>query len=386
MRVVALVAGLLLALPGLVAAVHLGLLAIASWFYREPRLGRQLAVPELRFCVLVPAHNEERVLDATLAALRAAMRPYDVLVVVADRCTDSTADIARRYGAEVLERGPADEPGRAAARQDGLEFAEKFDWDVVAFVDADSIIEPGFFTACERVLASDVDAVQARSEAARGTGLIAQAYLAAFALQGVTIPRGRDRLRLSVRLRGTGMVLRRHVLAGHRFRAPASEDLFYSLDLCLDGILPRHVESAKLRSANVGNWSAAANQRVRYEAGRMAAAKELGWPLLRARSLAGLEAAVFLLTPPIAVAAGSLLAGATLAWLSGTRAVWVPVGGLGLLGLAVVTGLVQARAGVRTWLALLAAPWYVAWKVVVQARAWLSLRRPGTQYGATPRA
>ena len=40
-----------------------------------------------------------------------------------------------------------------------------------------------------------------------------------------------------------------------------------------------------------------------------------------------------------------------------------------------VTGLVQARAGLRTWLALLAAPWYVAWKAVVQVRALASVLR-----------
>jgi 1,2-diacylglycerol 3-beta-glucosyltransferase len=385
MHIVLVVAGLLVAAPGMLAALHQGLLAIASWFYREPRPGRQALAPQLRYCVLVPAHNEELVIGETLTALRAAMRPHDMLVVVADRCTDATAELARGFGAEVLERGEGAEPGRAAARQDGLEFAEKFEWDAIAFVDADSVVQPGFFEACERVLEGDVDAVQARSEAATGGGLIAQAYLAAFALQGVTIPRGRDRLRLSVRLRGTGMVLRRHVLTGHRFRAPASEDLFYSLDLCLDGILPRHVESARLCSANVRSWSAAANQRVRYEAGRMAAAKEFVRPLLRTRSVAALEAAVFLVTPPIAVAVGSVAIGAGVLALAGSAAVWAPLTGLALLALAVVTGLIQARAGGRTWLALLAAPWYVAWKLVVQARAALSMRRPGAQYGATPR-
>ena len=40
-----------------------------------------------------------------------------------------------------------------------------------------------------------------------------------------------------------------------------------------------------------------------------------------------------------------------------------------------MTGLVQARAGLRTWLALLAAPWYVAWKAIVQVRALASVLR-----------
>ena len=76
-------------------------------------------------------------------------------------------------------------------------------------LDADSVIAPGFFDACERALAAGADAVQARSESGRGATLAAEASLAAFALQGITLPRGRDRLGSPVRLRGTGMAIRR---------------------------------------------------------------------------------------------------------------------------------------------------------------------------------
>ena len=54
--------------------------------------------------------------------------------------------------------------------------------------------------------------------------------------------------------------------------------------------------------------------------------------------------------------------------------------------LALVTGLIQARAGLRTWLALSAAPWYLAWKAVVQVRALASVLRRDEHYGPTARA
>src|SRR4051794_4881940 len=104
-------AAILLGLPGLAGAAHLGLLALASWFYRAPRPADQ---PELRFIVLVPAHNEELVIAPALHAIMADRRPHDLVLVVADRCTDRTAEIARSIGASVLERGPDDPPGRAA--------------------------------------------------------------------------------------------------------------------------------------------------------------------------------------------------------------------------------------------------------------------------------
>lgn len=374
-------------LPGLAAAAHLGLLGLASVFYREPDAAGEHPV---RFLVLVPAHNEERVIGRCLEAIRAQRRPGDLVLVVADRCTDATAGVARRFGASVLERGPAEEPGRAAARQAGLEHARALDWDAVVMLDADSVIAPGFLTACEQALASGAGAVQARSESKPARSLAAEASLAAFTLQGITLPRGRDRLGLSVRLRGTGMAMVREVALAHRFRAPASEDLFFTMDLLLDGIRCRHVERARLRSEGAGTWSAFGGQKVRYEAGRIAAARAYVPRLVRRalarRDAACLEAAWFLATPPFALGVLSLLAGLVLAAAVQAWPLAAIFGaGLATLALVLVTGLVQAGAGLRTWLALLAAPWYVAWKAAVQLRALASVLRRDDYYPPTAR-
>jgi hypothetical protein len=53
--------------------------------------------------VLVPAHNEERTVGGTLASLLAQSHRPERVVVVADNCTDATAEIAHRAGAEVFE-------------------------------------------------------------------------------------------------------------------------------------------------------------------------------------------------------------------------------------------------------------------------------------------
>jgi hypothetical protein len=67
---------------------------------------------------------------------------------------------------------------------------------------------------------------------------------------------------------------------------------------------------------------------------------------------------------------------------------WLPLTSMALLlvfGIDLATGLIQARAPLRTWLALLGAPWYVPWKVWIQLRALASLRLHVADYGATPR-
>src|SRR5438477_4685586 len=62
-------------------------------------------VPQVRFTVVIPAHDEEPGIAATLRSCRDLDYPADLfrVVVIADNCTDGTAAVARRQGADVLE-------------------------------------------------------------------------------------------------------------------------------------------------------------------------------------------------------------------------------------------------------------------------------------------
>jgi biofilm PGA synthesis N-glycosyltransferase PgaC len=82
---------------------------------------------------LVPAHNEAATIDALLEALKASTFPLEQIIVVADSCTDDTADRARRHGATVVETQFAD---KAKAQNVGLELVTA---DCIAGYDADTI-------------------------------------------------------------------------------------------------------------------------------------------------------------------------------------------------------------------------------------------------------
>ena len=86
---------------------------------------------------IVPAHNEELELPATLAAIHAAaapvMQPYEI-IVVDDASTDSTREIAAHAGARVVR---IDRRQIAAARNAGGHAAQG---DYLFFVDADTRI------------------------------------------------------------------------------------------------------------------------------------------------------------------------------------------------------------------------------------------------------
>jgi glycosyltransferase involved in cell wall biosynthesis len=384
LRLVLAVLAIVILIPGCLTALHLGTMALASIFFRAPK--HRDDAPSVRFLVVIPAYNEELLLGHTLEAINASKRPGDQVLVVDDRSSDHTSDIARAHGAEVLRREPGEEPGRAQARQAAIRHSRGLEWDAMVMIDADSVINPAFFDECEQAMASGAVALQARSEAAAGRRLVDQAALASFAIQGVTLPRGREVLGVPVRLRGTGMVLRRDLLLQLDFRAKASEDLQVSLDLVQEGVRTRHVERARMRSANADSWHVASTQKQRYEAGRMAAAKEFVPKLLRCRSRAGFEAAWFLVSPPFASAAGLLVIGTALALLARSVVLaWIGVGSLAALLFAFLVAAVQARVGWRVIAALAAAPFFIGWKLLIQLKAMLGLRGGLKEFGPTDR-
>jgi hypothetical protein len=206
-------------------------------------------------------------------------------------------------------------------------------------------------------------------------------------MNDVVVPRGRDRLGTWVRLKGCGMVLRRNIAEAHTFEASGvSEDAQFSLELCLAGVRHRHVDSARLRFASPTSVAIASGQKLRYETGRIYVARRFVGRLLRAHTKASFEAAVFLASPPLAFAVLLLLIGLGLALLGGWTAGVVAAAVLiGLMALDEMIALVEAKAGFKTWLALLLAPAFVLWKGWIQLRALTQIRTAEHAYEPTPR-
>ena len=105
--------------------------------------------------VLIPAHNEEASLPATLASLQVqSLRPSRV-IVVADNCTDATVDLARAAGVEVFESvGNTDKKAGALNQAlavllstDDSVSTPLGDNDVVMVMDADTVLNDGFLEA-----------------------------------------------------------------------------------------------------------------------------------------------------------------------------------------------------------------------------------------------
>ncbi len=129
-------------------------------------LRRRRAVPRApthTFTVLVPAHDEEHTLPATLRSLGHLDFPPEMVrvCVVADNCTDVTAEIARATGAECVERHDPAKKGKGYALAFGLERVLRDAADVVLILDADCELNADALRALDATFASGADAVQA---------------------------------------------------------------------------------------------------------------------------------------------------------------------------------------------------------------------------------
>ena len=133
-----------LALATLLLALPTAVFAIQIFSARAGSPTPSPSAPERpRTTVLVPAHDEEAGIVATLRALRAQLRQGDRLVVVADNCSDQTAQVAQAEGAEVLVRTNPDLRGKGYALDFGVEHLSYDPPQVLVIVDADCFAHPG---------------------------------------------------------------------------------------------------------------------------------------------------------------------------------------------------------------------------------------------------
>jgi cellulose synthase/poly-beta-1,6-N-acetylglucosamine synthase-like glycosyltransferase len=371
----------LLVLTMLVAVGVFALQVLAHAFGAKSRVPAtsESAGRRASLAVLVPAHNEESGIAATLAAVRAQLAAGDRLLVVADNCSDATADVARAAGAEVIERA-SELRGKGYALAHGIDHLRAAPPSAVVIVDADCDLAAGALDALIHDLAATGRPVQALylMLAPSGAGLSRRLAQFAWRVRNWARPAGWHRLGMPCQLMGTGMafdweMLREAALAN----ASIVEDMKLGIDLAAGGMAPVFCERALVTSWFPESAAAAGTQRTRWEHGHiemilreMPAILRLA-AVRRDRRMLGM--ALDLGVPPLALLAGVLALAWLLAvagWLLGGTAL-VAIVASALVALFLVTILaawsVQGRDLVRLS-ELLAVPWYILAKLPMYVR------------------
>jgi cellulose synthase/poly-beta-1,6-N-acetylglucosamine synthase-like glycosyltransferase len=326
--------------------------------------------------VLIPAHDEEAGIGTTLRALVPQLLPGDRLVVVADNCGDGTAAAARTLGATAVERTDTERRGKGYALDFGVRFLEAEPPAVVVIVDADCVVEDGTLDLLVRE-AGHGRPVQAAYVLQEPPQARTTQRLSAFAFlfKNVVRPLGLDRLGLPCLLTGTGMAFPWPLLQGASLASGnIVEDMRLGVDLAVAGHGPKLCAQGRVRGELPTSKQGSVAQRKRWEHGHLQTLvtqmPRLLGAAVRRRKPGLLGLALELSVPPLSLVFllwAVVLAGALGLWLLGGT-VWpalvLAAGGLGTL-LAIFAAWVKFGRQSLPLTSLLAAPFYVLWKVPI---------------------
>ncbi len=377
-----------LLLPFAVWIAGLWFLALRSLFPR-PRPPETSAAPFIS--IIVPAHDEQDVIDATVRHILACDYPRDrrALYVVADNCSDATGKLAQAAGATVLERSDAVNKGKGYALAYALEEIRKRSegtGDAVLFLDADSSPETDYLRVMARYLARGDRMIQGRYEVLEpDRNWFTRLTSVSFVLRNRWQFPALDALGLTLPLRGSGMCFAAPVIHELGWSAHGlTEDTEMTLRLIRAGVRVTFAPDAVSRQFMPATPAEALTQRLRWSAGERGVRavllkEEIPWAF-KARRLRAFLSLVLMAAPSFSLQMCAALLLTALSGLFATGLVWLwlavllAFAGYFLLGVGRLDSQGLAAVGML--------PVFAAWRVGVYLLA--CFRKP-LEWIRTPR-
>lgn len=239
-----------------------------------------------RFAVLIPAHNEEKVLEPLLESLKQQQYPQEFfdIYVACDACTDRTRDIALSQGAFVLERHDPKRPGKTHNVGWALTQIPLTSYDAIAMFDADNLVHSLFLTRMNDYLEAhpSAEVVQGYLETKnRNQSWLTKMYALAYWYANRFWQLARVNWGLSATLGGTGLVIRTSCILRLGWNLKSlTEDLEFSTQIILEGGKVHWNEEAITYDEKPLRYSASHRQRTRWMQGHSFILWQYGWKLL----------------------------------------------------------------------------------------------------------
>jgi cellulose synthase/poly-beta-1,6-N-acetylglucosamine synthase-like glycosyltransferase len=369
--------------PGLcvITLILLSLIVAYQWALALAAIGRRPARTALgrrqstKFHVLIPAHNEQSGLSSTLQSLMRVRYPKELLdvTVVADRCDDDTAVVARNHGVACLERRNG-QPGKGATiawainelRNSGAVF------DALVILDADTIADPTLLEAFDEGLSSGQPVQQAYNYLSNPwetpfTRLIAVTST----LRNSLFYGGKARIGLSGMLTGTGMCFSSATIACYGWTAlSVGEDWEFSASLLLHSVKIYFNPNARVFARESAGLKQASTQRLRWASGRYAVAARTASKLcaagIRLRRVYLVDAALTLVIPTYSAQAVLAVLALVGAWLvSDLLLAWAALV-IGSLSAYFLLGVVLTDSPRKTVMGIALIPVFLPWRIAIE--------------------
>jgi cellulose synthase/poly-beta-1,6-N-acetylglucosamine synthase-like glycosyltransferase len=391
-------------------ALPLAILGCECWLallpLRKNRMSEASATGPLCLAVVIPAYNEEASIGETVECVRQQIGQLDRVIVIADNCSDATAERARAAGATVWERTDQTHCGKGYTLNFALDRLREAPPEIVVCIDADCTPGAGCIQTIARLAHRSGRPVQAAyvMHAPAGSGGLAATSALAVFVKNVVRPRGLQRLGLPCLLNGSGMAFPWAVLSNTHFPDEhIAEDTRVSTDLAIAGYAPLPCMEVQIGSMLPAHRTGFVSQRTRWEHGHLVTilseAPRLLAALVKRPALPLLAILLELSVPPltllaIATVISFIALGSVSYWLES----WIPILAYANVALVAVTGLFavwlfRGREILPAYMAL-QIPRYALAKfplylrfITHRQRAWVRTERDHTSAGdstATP--
>ncbi|MGQ0849588.1 MAG: glycosyltransferase family 2 protein, partial [Actinomycetota bacterium] len=243
-------------------------------------------------------HNEERVITGVVADLVSQEHELKSVWVLADRCTDATAELAKQAGALVTarEEGP-DGKGAALAW-----FLERYPLDsdeALVVVDADNRVPRQLLSRFSDEIEAGHQAMQAYLDVANpDSSVLTTASALSYWASNRMVQLARTNLGWPADLGGTGLCITASALGdAGGFGEALTEDQDLGIRLFLAGHYVRWLHDVRVSDEKPVGLGVAIRQRGRWVSGRQSTAKRYGGDLLRTARVAGWDLALRIVQP-----------------------------------------------------------------------------------------
>lgn len=374
-------------LPFLIVVVGLWIYLLIALLYKYALAFSYIAVsspsleankPTLKFCVLVPAHNEVVFIGRVIESLWGNNYPRDLfdIYVVADNCNDGTADIARKLGASVLVRTNPNLRGKGYAVQWGLEQIPLDKYDAVCLFDADNVLAENVLHEINNALLHGYEVVQCNNSVYNSDdSWITKIQSISRNLENRLWQQAKFKLGLSPSLKGNGMAFLVSVLERVPWTAfSISEDVEYFADLVMHDIKIAFLMDAVVYHEESRTFGEAHGQRLRWSSGKFEVAKKVGWKLfwrgIIEKKWNWADAGLFFLIPYTSLHLNLHILAIVLSFLFiGSPAFhivfWVSMLLFCIKLLYLIIALFLSHPSVKTFYALGLAPCFLIWKAYI---------------------
>jgi len=271
-----------------------------------------------KFMAIIPAHNEEAVIGNLLESLNAQNYPKELLdiYVIADNCTDNTAQIARDAGAIVYERFDENKKTKGYAMQWFLnkKIEENADYDAFFVFDADNVVMPDFTVSMNKKLCQGEEVVQGYRDIKNPSDTW---VTAGYALFYWTMHRfyhlARYNLGLSPLLNGTGFMVKFDLVKVEGWNTKTlTEDIEFSLINIAKGRKLGWATEAIVYDEQPLGFKQSWTQRTRWSVGHLQCfkhyLKDLAMGVVRNRTVMNFDGLLYLMGMPILIVTLGLLA------------------------------------------------------------------------------